>query len=79
MRKYAMIWNKIKKEGNCSIAAKRELHLRIIKAVIQEKYRDLGFKYELSERDKKSRLAYCSDGAKVTFTLHITGIGLGDI
>jgi hypothetical protein len=48
-RQYFPIWEQIKQTGMCEISTHKAFHRRIIKAVIKEKYMDLGFKLECSE------------------------------
>lgn len=48
MRLYQPIWEKLKREGQASITANRVLHPRILKAVIKEKWLDLGYKMEIA-------------------------------
>lgn len=42
--KYAVIWDTIKKKKKCTIEVEPKLAARVKKAVIKEKYNDLGFK-----------------------------------
>lgn len=44
MRKYQVIWEKIKKDKHCTVVAPAIVHARILKAVIKEKYMDSAFK-----------------------------------
>ncbi len=48
MRLYQPIWEKLKREGKASVTANRVLHARILKAVIKEKWLDLGYKLEIA-------------------------------
>lgn len=81
MRKYTVIWRKIRdsEDHKCSIAAPEKLHLRIIKAVINEKWRDLGYKFALGEQHKTAKLYYKRDGAKVDFWVVIFGTDVTDL
>lgn len=77
-RKYQPIWEKIKAEGKCELAAPIPYHPRIKKAVLKEKDNDLGFKVLLGEKFKRARLEIETQGVKMIFKL-ILSIGLGDI
>lgn len=43
-RKYQIIWERIKKDGKCTIEVHPALQARVKKAIKMEKYKDLGFK-----------------------------------
>ena len=73
-RQYEPIWLKLKsmppREAETigvSIIANRLLHARIIKAVIKEKWMDIGFKIELD--DRRARLDYVKKNSEITFYL----------
>lgn len=77
MRQYETIWTKLKQlpaneaaEVGVSVAAPRTLHARIIKAVIKEKWKDLGYKLLLD--DKRATLSYVQKHAIITFFLTFT-------
>jgi hypothetical protein len=67
MRKYEPIWNKLKTDGTVSITANRLLHPRIIKAVIKEKYGDVGYKVKIEPAI--ATLTYTRSHAILTFYL----------
>lgn len=69
MNKYAPIWKELKKKTHCSISANRAFHPRIIKAVINIKYRDVGFKLRCDAEHRKAVLHYDITGSKVRFFL----------
>lgn len=76
-RFYQPIWDKLKsmppKEASTigvSITANRLLHPRIIKAVIKEKWMDIGFKIQLD--DRKARLDFVTKHSTITFYLTYT-------
>lgn len=76
-RFYSPIWEKLKQMPpseastiGVSITANRLLHARIIKAVIKEKWMDIGFKLQLE--DKKAKLSYKTKHAVITFYLTYT-------
>ncbi len=76
-RFYEPIWIKLKSMPpseassiGVSITANRLLHPRIIKAVIKEKWMDLGFKLQLD--DKTAKLSYTRKHAVITFYLTYT-------
>lgn len=66
-RLYQPIWEQLKREGKVSITANRRLHPRIIKAVIKEKWLDLGYKIAIYPWN--ARLDYTTTHAVITFTL----------
>lgn len=76
-RFYQPIWDKLKSMPpseaatiGVSINANRLLHARIIKAVIKEKWKDIGFKIQLD--DKTAKLSYMTKHAVITFYLTYT-------
>ncbi len=79
MRKYAPIWNQIKKDSHCSITAHKAFHPRIIKAVIGEKYRDIGYKIICDSQSRKAVLHHDVTGSRVRFFLiYYDDFSLGD-
>jgi hypothetical protein len=79
MRKYEPIWHKLKQTGQVSITANRLLHPRIIKAVIKEKWGDIG--YKVSIEPARAKLSYISTHAILKFYLtktitHLTAADL---
>ena len=77
-RQYEPIWDQLKVQGKCRIAAPQPLHKRIIKAVVKEKYNDVGYKFLLSETGKTARLSYSRKNSEITFKLTVT-VGVDDI
>lgn len=71
MRKYQPIWDQLKLHGTVSLSATPSLHKRIIKAVIKEKLKDLGYKLLCAESGSIKKLAYETDGKLITFKLEI--------
>jgi hypothetical protein len=69
MRHYEPVWIKLKKEKTVSITANYSLHKRIIKAVIKEKWMDLGYKLQLGNRS--AYLSYTQSNSIITFHLKI--------
>jgi hypothetical protein len=78
MRQYEPIWIKLKASGEVSIAAPRQMHKRIIKAVHKEKYNDLAFRILLQEDHKRSWISNSASHNKLTFKLNYS-IGIGDL
>jgi hypothetical protein len=79
MRKYEPIWHQLKSHGIVSITANRLSHPRIIKAVIKEKYGDVG--YKVSIEPARAKLTYTCNHAILTFYLtktitHLTAADL---
>ena len=78
-RKYQAIWEALKKEGSCVVTAAPPFHPRIIKAVIKEKYNDLGYKLLLEEAGIPwARISYSRQNSLIRFKLS-KGIGLGTL
>lgn len=76
MRQYQPIWIKLKsmplKDAELkgvSITANRLLHTRIIKAVVKEKWLDLGYKIQTDPR--KTILTHEIKHSVLTFKLHM--------
>jgi hypothetical protein len=69
VRKYQAIWEQIKRDGSAYVEANADYHARIIKAVIKEKYIDVGFKVITLENHKKYKLEVTSIGNLVCFKL----------
>lgn len=68
-RLYSNIWNELKKNNTCSVAAHPLLHRRIIKAVRKEKDIDIGFKLIKSEELQRARMHYRCESSRITFWL----------
>lgn len=68
-RKYEPIWIQLKARGTVSLIASRPTHSRIVKAVVQEKWKDTG--YKLTIDPKIGYLSHKSEGSKLTFTLEM--------
>jgi hypothetical protein len=77
-RKYEPIWDLLKSTGSCTISAPRPLHSRIYKAVVKEKYNDLGYKVLLAETSQKALITHKRVGSTITFYL-TKSIGTEDI
>jgi predicted GTPase len=89
MRKHEHLWNLLKESTKMpasqakgiSVRAQPKAHPRIIKAIIKEKYNDVGFKLSEVSTHKKFRLAKRSEGNVLTFWLYdypkIDSEGLG--
>ena len=71
MRQYEPIWQEIKLNGYCDISTHRAYHRRIIKAVVKEKDKDLGYKLECTERypPQIAVLRSSRSGSIIKFTL----------
>jgi hypothetical protein len=79
MRQYEPIWEQLKKllkahpndrAKGVSIIANRAHHPRIVKAVIKEKWSDVGFK--AVNHPRIARLSYAQNQSKITFFLELT-------
>ena len=83
MRKHQPIWEQLKAKKTVALAAEPKLHKRIIKAVIKEKHRDLGWSYVQLEEGKKWKLESEAQGKLVTFKLvdvsHLIAININDL
>lgn len=75
---YEPIWLELKKNRVCKVTAHRALHPRIKKAVCKRKDLDLGYKLEVSQRDRVARLSMKSKHSIIEFRL-IESIGIGDL
>jgi hypothetical protein len=69
MRYYEPIWLRLKKNKVVQVTAPRPLHPRIIKAVVKEKWLDLGFKLELEP--SYAILSHICTNSVVTFKLKV--------
>jgi hypothetical protein len=78
MRQYQPIWIALKSKGNLKVAIPKQLHRRVIKAVMKERYMDDGFKLELLENEQRCWIQYAAKGEVVEFTLKYS-LGLKDI
>jgi hypothetical protein len=72
MRKYQAIWEQIKKDNIATVACAVPMHNRIVNGVRKEKKNDVGFKYLMSENNKKCKLIDISDGDLIKFSLEST-------
>jgi hypothetical protein len=79
MRKYEPIWIKLKQKGVASITAHPLLHKRIIKAVIKEKWLDIGYKLEIQPRH--SIMTHTRTGSILEFKLtkYLGTVGEDDV
>lgn len=68
-RQYHAIWKRLKTDHIVSVTAPRPLHSRIIKAVIKEKWMDLGYKIQLD--GKVAVLSHTRKNAILTFYLDL--------
>lgn len=66
---YTDIWNMLKAKGTCKVAAHPALHARIIHAVINKKYYDAVYKFELAERKRRSKISYKKSASQLQLTL----------
>ena len=69
--RYTPIWNKLKTEGTCKIAAHPAVHARIVKAVKKRKNEDTGYKFLLSEDNKVARLSFEAHASEIIFHLTV--------
>ena len=51
MRKYQIIWIKIRDTGECTIAANPAIHARLKKAITKEKYKDTVYRIQFDLLD----------------------------
>lgn len=66
---YNDIWTVLKQRGECKVAARPDLHKRIIHAVINKKYYDTGYKFLLAEEKKTAKLFYTRTNTCIEFKL----------
>lgn len=69
MRKYEELWLIIKRDGSVKITAPVPLHRRIIKATLKEKYKDLGYKLLMLEKNIVLELNYVVTNSVIEFRL----------
>ncbi len=67
--RYSPIWERLKLNGEVTLAIPVPLQKRVIKAVIATKDLDLGHKLLLLESKKSCRISYVINGARVRFNL----------
>ena len=67
MRLYEPIWQELKQTGTAKLTANRALHRRIIKAVIKEKWLDIGYKLQIYPQH--CRVEYSRSNSILTFRL----------
>jgi len=81
MGQYKQAWQTLKNRGKVVLASPRPLHQRIILAMRKEKYKDIAFKFQLSESNQKAVFTCSSEGNKITMFLRIesTALNLADI
>jgi len=79
IRKYAPIWLELKTKLKVAVAAPPPMHERIIKGVMKEKDKDLGFKLMASEENRWYKIEYTKNQSKLTFVLKNKRIGLKDL
>ena len=80
---YDDIWLALKQKGTCKVAVHPALQARVIHAVINKKYYDATYKFELAERNKRSKITYKKTTTGISFTLteylNFSSLNHGDI
>ena len=76
MGQYKTVWQQLKEKGKVVLASPRPLHKRIIKALKKEKYKDLQFKFQLSDSNQRAVFTSDSEGTKIIVYLRIEKIQL---
>jgi len=61
-RQYEPAWIELKKKGMIRLAVPAGLHRRVIKAILKEKYLDVGYRFEMLEQRVRLRIEYRSQG-----------------
>ena len=69
MRKYEPAWLELKKKRILRLAVPRPLHKRVIKAIIKEKWLDIGYKFERINQSYWDELAYTRNNNIIEFRL----------
>lgn len=69
MRQYERIWEQLKLKKEVSITANRLLHPRILKAVVKEKWKDVGYKIQIEPR--RAILSHSAHHSVLTFKLEL--------
>lgn len=67
--RYAPIWAALKLKEQVKLAAPREAHLRLKRAIIKRKNIDIGYKILCSERGQEPKLHFKSEGNLLIVTL----------
>lgn len=67
--RYSIIWIKLKAERKVKLSAPALAHRRLRKAIIKRKDLDLGFKFEMSEQNRRPHLSFKSEGSVLTVEL----------
>lgn len=68
-RQYEPAWIELKRKCEIRLAVPRGLHRRVIKAILKEKYMDVGFKLQMLEQKIRLRIEYSSEGNIVKMKL----------
>ena len=71
MGQYKDAWNQLKSRGKIVLASPSQFHARIIKALVKEKNKDLGYKLQLSEDNRKAVFTSKSEGNTLKFYLRV--------
>lgn len=69
MRQYEPIWQQLKDKKKVQLVAPVSEHTRIKRAVIKEKYADVGFKLLCGESFTTYKMVVKVESTKMTFTL----------
>ncbi len=59
----------MKAKGTCTLAVPKPLHPRIIKAVTNSKYKDIGYRIEQAENKHRPILSHKSEQSRLRFWL----------
>lgn len=76
MGQYKVVWQQLKDKGKVVLASPRTHHNKIIRALKKEKYKDLAFKFQLSESNRRAIFTSDSEGNKITFYLRMEELKL---
>lgn len=69
MRQYEPAWEALKKNGSVRLAVPKGLHRRVVKAILKEKYRDIGYRLQMLEKKIRLRIEYECTGNIVVLKL----------
>jgi hypothetical protein len=68
-RQYYPIWRELKDKGIARLAVPKGVHRRVIKAVLKEKYMDVGFRLQMLEQKIRLRIEYECSGNVIVMRL----------
>lgn len=68
-RQYEPAWLALKEKGSVRLAVPRALHKRVVKAILKEKYMDIGYRLLMLEKKIRLRIEYTCEHNMITLKL----------